>query len=138
MKFPRLNHIAIAVNDQEKLLRVFELLELAHSGKELVADQGVITHFLQGAAGAQLPQIELLEPVDTEGVIAKYLTKRGPGIHHLCIEVLSCEETCKTLSAGGIRLIYDVPRNGAHGMKINFIHPEATGGILIEVSSAHT
>lgn len=135
-KFPRLNHIAIAVKDQSKLLRVFEILGLRNTGSELVPEQGVQTYFLQGSVTADSPQIEILEPVDEAGVIAKYLEKRGAGIHHLCIEVASCEDACEVLKQHGLRLIYAAARNGAHGMRINFIHPESTGGILVEVSSA--
>ena len=73
--------------------------------------------------------------MDPEGAVAKFIQKRGPGIHHLSFRVEKGEldPLCDKLKAEGYRLIYDAPRDGAHQMRINFIHPSSAGGILIEV-----
>jgi methylmalonyl-CoA/ethylmalonyl-CoA epimerase len=130
-----LDHIGIAVADLPALKRLFSLLALEVSGTEPVPDQGVTTHFLPMPAGAQPAQLELLEVTDPEGTVARFVQKRGPGIHHLSFRVRAgeLEPLCARLRAGGYRLVYDAPRSGAHGMRINFIHPASAGGILIEV-----
>jgi len=128
-----LNHIGIAVADLPRMKELFSLLGLNVDHVEDVPEQGVKTHFLplpleQGA-------IEFLETVDPQGTVAQFIAKKGPGIHHLSfgakkgeLELLS-----QKLRAAGFRLLYDTPREGAHGMKINFIHPASAGGILIEI-----
>jgi methylmalonyl-CoA epimerase len=133
-----LNHIGIAVSDRAKLEKLFELLGLAVNHREPVQEQGVVTHFLP------LPHatthLELLEATDPEGTIAKFIASRGPGIHHLSFEVKRGEldGLCARLSAGGYRLVYESPRGGAHGMRVNFIHPASAGGVLIEVMEKST
>jgi methylmalonyl-CoA epimerase len=128
-----LNHIGIAVDRLPELTRLFEFLGLAVAHTEDVQDQGVKTHFLP------LPKdpasLELLEVTDPQGTVAKFIEKRGPGIHHLSFMVKAGEldPLCEVLRKNGYRLIYDQPRNGAHEMRINFIHPASAGGILIEV-----
>jgi methylmalonyl-CoA/ethylmalonyl-CoA epimerase len=128
-----LNHIGIAVADLPAIKKLFSLLNLEVNSKELVSEQGVMTHFLP------LPLVqgylELLEPVDEQGTVAQFIKKRGPGIHHLSFTVNpgELEPICARLKANGYRLIYDQPKDGAHGMKINFIHPSTSGGILIEL-----
>ncbi|HUP56289.1 MAG TPA: methylmalonyl-CoA epimerase [Bdellovibrionota bacterium] len=129
-----LNHIGIAVQDLPALKKLFTLLGLKVAHSEPVADQGVVTHFLP------LPQtktnLELLEVTDPEGTVAKFIAKRGPGIHHLSFEVGRGEldPLSERLRAEGYRLTYDAARKGAHGMRVNFIHPASAGGMLIELT----
>jgi methylmalonyl-CoA epimerase len=128
-----LNHIGIAVSDLPGMKKLFSLLGLNIGHVESVPEQGVITHFLP------LPMepgtIEFLEPTDPKGTVAQFLEKRGPGIHHLSFSVKKgqLDLLCDQLRQEGYRLLYQVPKLGAHQMRINFIHPASCGGILIEV-----
>lgn len=132
----RLDHIAVATRDPEKLKKILHLLELKEAGIELVADQGVKTHFLKAATGQ--PNVEILEPVDVNGVVSKFIDRKGAGIHHLAFDVTGIsgglEALSKTLRENGIRLIYEKSRVGAHNKRINFIHPDSSGGVLIEIA----
>lgn len=78
--------------------------------------------------------IELLEPTSPEGPVAKFLAKRGPGIHHICFKVSSLDEALDRCRDMGYRLVEDQPRIGAHGRRIAFVHPKATSGILLELT----
>jgi methylmalonyl-CoA/ethylmalonyl-CoA epimerase len=78
--------------------------------------------------------IELLEPTSPEGPVAKFLAKRGPGIHHICFKVSSLDEALDRCRDMGYRLVEDQPRIGAHGRRIAFLHPRATSGILLELT----
>ncbi len=129
----QLNHIGIAVQDLPGLKKLFSLLNIQVTHTEDVPDQGVKTHFLPvGAKGAHL---EFLEVVDPGGVVAQFIKKRGPGIHHLSftVEKGKLDEICKKIASEGYRLVYEKPRSGAQKMRINFIHPASCNGILIEL-----
>lgn len=126
------DHAAIATNDSEKLKKVLGIIGLLDSGTEPVPSQGVTTHFLRPEPGHTA--VEILEVTDPQGTVAKYLQKKGPGIHHISFMVTKLDDLCAALRASGVRLTYDAPRPGAHNTRVNFIHPESTGGILIEVS----
>lgn len=126
----RIDHIAIAVqsvDDGVALFRNLFGLEAAHI--ETLPDLGV--------KAAQIPigdiDIELLEPIDPEGVVAKFLQSRGEGIHHICLEVDAVDEELKSLAAKGVALIDKVGRKGL-AARIGFIHPKATKGVLIELA----
>jgi methylmalonyl-CoA epimerase len=128
-----LNHIGIAVSQLPELKRLFLLLGLTTTHSEAVPEQGVVTHFLP--LPREQASLEFLEVSDPEGTVAKFIQKRGPGIHHLSFEVPTgtLDGLCKTLGESGYRLIYAAPKPGAHAMRVNFIHPQSAGGILIEV-----
>ena len=128
-----LNHIGIAVADLPKLKKLFSLLGLEVGHVEDVQEQGVRAHFLD--LPREQGHLEFLEVTDPEGTVAKFIEKRGPGIHHLSflLKKGELEPLCKRLAAAGYRLIYDRPRAGAHEMSINFIHPASAGGILVEI-----
>lgn len=128
-----LNHIGIAAAELPKLKKLFSILGLEVGSTEDVPDQGVKTHFLPLPPVAS--SIELLEPIDPEGVVSQFISKRGPGIHHLSFLVDQGELTSlsQKLVKEGFRLIYPQSKRGAHGMKVNFIHPSSAGGILIEI-----
>jgi methylmalonyl-CoA epimerase len=129
----RLDHIGVAVKDLPQLKRLFEILGLTVSHTESVPDQGVNTHFLP--LPRETTSIELLEVTDPEGTVAKFIEKRGPGIHHLSFAMKTGEldPLCAKLRTAGYRLTYDAPKAGAHSMRVNFIHPASAGGLLIEV-----
>lgn len=126
------DHAAVATRDPAKLKRVLALIGLSDEGSEAVPSQGVVTHFLKPEKSA--PAVEILEVTDPQGTVAKYLDKKGPGIHHLSFLVTDLDALCAELRTAGVRLIYDEAKPGAHHTRVNFIHPESTGGILIEVS----
>ncbi len=128
-----LDHIGIAVKQVPELSRLFSILGIPLGPVEAVPDQGVEVHFFNLPGGA--PHLELLSVQDPEGTIAKFIEKRGQGIHHLSfsVESGSLESLCSVLRNAGYRLIYDVPRLGAQGMRINFIHPQSCSGVLIEL-----
>jgi len=129
----RLNHIGVAVKNLPEMQKLFSLLGLKVTGTEPVPDQGVTTHFLPFPEG--VASIELLEVTDPEGTVAKFIEKRGPGIHHLSftVDTGKLDLLCNELRKAGVRLIYDAPKRGAHSMRINFIHPASAGGMLLEV-----
>jgi methylmalonyl-CoA/ethylmalonyl-CoA epimerase len=128
-----LNHIGVATQNLPELTRLFALLGLGIVSTEDVPEQGVITHFLP--LPVEPASIELLEVSDPEGTVAKFITKRGPGVHHLSFTVSPGEldPVCEKLRKNGYRLTYETPKSGAHSMRINFIHPASAGGLLIEL-----
>ena len=127
-----LDHIAVATKDLEKSVSIFTKLGLNFSAeREVVKDQKVKTAFAKIDGRANL---ELLEPLNEDGPIQKYIEKKGEGIHHLCFSVKDVKASTEKLREEGFIFIYDEPRIGAHQCLVNFIHPKSTGGILIEVS----
>jgi len=130
-----LDHIGIAVANLPELKKLFSILGFSINHEENVPDQGVKTHFLPLSLQTSSGHLELLEVTDPEGTVAKFIAKRGPGIHHLSFSIKKGEldPLCETLKKAGYRLVYDQPKLGAHQMRINFIHPSTAGGILMEV-----
>ena len=129
MKKPVLDHIGIAVKSIAGA-KIYEALGLDVDHVEDVATQGVKTGFLSvGDAN-----IELLEPLSPESTVAKFIEKRGEGIHHICFRVDRIADHLERLKAEGYRLINDAPVPGAHGCRVAFLHPSAGNGVLIELS----
>jgi methylmalonyl-CoA epimerase len=125
-----LDHVAIAVASIDEALPVFELLTGGvGSPRERVESQGVDVVFV----GTGVGRIELIEPVSEDSPVARFLAKRGPGLHHLAYRVPDIEAALAQASASGMRLIDERPRPGAHGRLVAFIHPASTGGVLIEL-----
>ena len=126
----RIAHIALAVNDLDGSLSFWrDALGLKLEGVEEVAEQQATVAFLPTGDS----EVELVKPTsDTTGV-AKFLTKRGPGLHHICLEVDDLPATLAGLAAKGVRLIDATPKIGAGGKLIAFIHPESTQGVLVEL-----
>jgi methylmalonyl-CoA/ethylmalonyl-CoA epimerase len=130
-----LDHVAIAVSDLEQAIARFaEDFGLTHVGTETVADAQTTTAFFPLAGS----QIELIYPYQGQGPVAKHLSKRGPGLHHLCFRSDNLTKDMARLSAKGYRFLSDVPRPGAHGTLTAFIHPKDTGGVLIELAQHPT
>jgi len=125
-----LEHIGIAVNKIDDALQVFEnVLGLKLEKTRTVEAQKVKIAFLH----VDETKIELLEPTDREGTVAKFLEKKGEGIHHIAFRVTDIEEMIRQLKGKGIVLIDEEPRKGAEGGKIAFLHPKSTKNVLIEL-----
>ncbi|HEX2835134.1 MAG TPA: methylmalonyl-CoA epimerase [Thermoanaerobaculia bacterium] len=132
MSKPRLDHIGIAVKSLEAA-KIYQDLGLDVQHIETVETQRVKTAFLSVGDS----NLELLEPTSPDSPIAKFIEKRGEGIHHLCFRVDDIEAQLETLKAAGYRLIHDAPVPGAHGCRVAFLHPAAGNGVLIELSEKH-
>ncbi len=126
-----LDHIGIAVRDAKAAARFYtHALGLDVLPEELVGDQGVkVISVLAGHS-----KLELLEPLGDDTPIGRFLAKRGEGIHHICLRVTDLVSVLRQLEEAGVELIDREPRRGAHNMLIAFVHPRATGGVLIELS----
>ena len=130
MKILKIDHLGVAIDriaDGQKFWA--DALGIACEGSETVAEQGVTTAFFPVGES----EVELLEPTSSESPIAKFLGKKGPGIHHIAFRVENIESALAELKQKGLALIDEVPRLGAGGAKIAFIHPRSTNGILIEL-----
>ena len=130
MTVEKIDHIGIAVDSIENWVGFYkDVLELEFEGTQEVAEQKVrIAFFKIGES-----KIELLEPTSDDSPIAKFLEKRGSGIHHIAVLVDDIEAALEKHRNAGVRLIDNEPRVGAHNMRIAFIHPKASGGVLIEL-----
>ena len=127
----RVSHIAVAVPDIEQAARFYaEKLGLAMVGRESVAGSKVVVGFIPVGE----TRIELVQPAAPDSPITKFLETRGPGLQHICFEVDDVAAELKRLDAAGVKLIDKVPHPGAHGTMVGFVHPSATGGVLVELS----
>lgn len=126
----RINHIGLATESIEQALRVFGGgLGMQVSGSvEVPGDQVAVAFAPVGES-----RFEFLEPVGEEGPVQKFLEKRGPGIHHICLEVEDLPGMLEQLRAQGVELIDQQPRPGAHGSLVAFIHPKSANGVLVEL-----
>ncbi len=126
---PRIAHVGIAVSDLDAALAFYrDVLGLTPRPAEQ-ADGATIVSLPFGES-----EVELLAPLTADGPIAKFLERRGPGIHHLCYRVPDLDAALAACRAAGYRLIDEVPRTGAGGHRIAFVHPKATAGILLELT----
>ncbi len=128
-----LDHIAIAVDTLEEGFKFYKTLGFDNMETETVESEKVKTGFLKLGNRAN---IELLEPTSNDSTVAKFLQKRGPGIHHICLRVKDIDAMVKELKKKGVRMINEEPKMGAHNCRVAFIHPGSTGGVLIELSQA--
>ena len=130
MKVLKIDHLGIAVNSIDEGKKFWsDVLGLTFEGDETVAEQKVTTAFFPVGES----EVELLESTSPDGPIAKYLEKKGPGLQHIAFRVANIEAALQELKDKGIRLIDEKPRIGAGGAKIAFLHPKATGGVLVEL-----
>ncbi|NJE48199.1 methylmalonyl-CoA epimerase [Thermococcus sp. 9N3] len=127
--FKKIDHVGIAVKNLEEAIKVWEGLGLKVEEIEEVPDQKVRTAIIHIGES----RIELLEPTAEDSPIAKFIAKRGEGIHHIALGVTDIEEHLKELKEKGYRLIDEEPRIGAGGAKIAFVHPKAVTGVLLEL-----
>jgi methylmalonyl-CoA/ethylmalonyl-CoA epimerase len=141
IKVKRIDHVAVAVANRDDAAQdLSALFGLKAGAREHVAGQQTDVAFLHAGdatdgAGADL---EICAPAGNEA-LARFLARRGPGLHHVCFEVEDLGGTLATLKAAGVRLIDETPRPGARGHLVAFLHPAATGGVLFELCEpAHT
>jgi methylmalonyl-CoA/ethylmalonyl-CoA epimerase len=126
---PRIAHVGIAVADLDAALAFYrDILGVEPHSPEVV----------DGATILALPfgesEIELLSPLEPDSPIGRFLSKRGPGIHHICYRVPDLDAAIRACRTAGYRLVDEVPRTGAGGRRIAFLHPKATAGILLELT----
>jgi len=132
MKITHIEHIGIAVENIEESIKYYEnVLGLKCYSIEEVADQKVKTAFFMVGD----TKIELLESTSPEGPIGKFIEKKGQGMHHIAFAVDNTTEALKTVEERGVRLIDKTSRKGAEGLKIGFLHPKSTHGVLTELCS---
>ena len=130
MDITHIEHIGIAVRNIEEQLPYYEqILGLKCYNIEVVEDQKVKTAFFKVGE----TKIELLEPTSPESTIAKFIEKRGEGVHHIAYATKSVKEALKKAEDKGVRLIDQAPRQGAEGLNIAFLHPKSTGSVLTEL-----
>jgi methylmalonyl-CoA epimerase len=130
MKVLRVDHIGIAVPNLEEAKKFYEgVLGIKATGVEEVKEQKVRVCFLPAGDS----ELELLESTAPDGPIAKFIESKGPGIQHIALRVDNIEAALAELKAAGIKVIDEKPRYGAGGARIAFLHPKATGGVLLEL-----
>ena len=131
MKIIGIEHIGIAVKDLNASSSFWgDILRIVRTHTERVETEGVNTTIYDTGKG----KIELLDSLDKNSPIHKFLQKRGPGIHHICLEVDDISNAIKELKDLNIEILNDKPRIGAEGYKIVFIHPRSTDGVLVELA----
>jgi len=131
IRIKKIDHLGIAVPALAEARAAFEALGFHVEAEHDVPSEKVKAAFLPVGES----HLELLEPTDPGSVIAKFLEKRG-GLHHLCVEVEDIEAALAELKARGVRLIDELPRMGAGGCRVAFVHPKAAAGVLIELKEA--
>lgn len=130
---PKIDHLGIAVNSLESAVPLYSgLLGENPSGQEEVPSEGVRVAFFGTGSG----RIELLEPTTQDSPIAAFLSRRGPGLHHVCLEVPDLEAAVERAGAAGAGVVPPGIRSGAEGRRVAFLHPRTAGGVLIELAEA--
>ena len=130
----KISHIGIAVESLDEQIPYYrDVLGLTFSGTEVVEDQKVKVAFFDVGD----TRIELLEATSEDSPVAKFIAKKGQGVHHMAYQVKDCKTALVSMSEQGIKLIDSEPRTGAGGHKIGFLHPRSTFGILTELTEEH-
>ena len=130
MKVLKIDHLGIAVNSIDEGKKFWsDVLGLEFEGAETVEEQKVTTAFFPVSES----EVELLESTSADGPVAKYIEKRGAGIQHVAFRVEDIDAALSELKEKGVKLIDQEPRIGAGGARIAFLHPKATGGVLVEL-----
>ena len=131
MKIIGIEHVGIAVEDLNSSSSFWgDILRIVHTHTESVETESVNTKIYDTGKG----KIELLDSLDETSPVRKFIQKRGPGVHHICLEIEDISIAIKELKDSGIEVLSDFPRVGAEGYKIVFIHPKSTGGVLVELA----
>lgn len=135
----KINHIALVVNDMAEGHEFWHEIMGLPAGKAYREEaQGVdVAFYPAGEEGSPIPAVELISPLDDDSGVAKYLAKKGAGMHHLCFEVDDILATLAELKGKGIQLIDEEPRLNKKGIKVAFVHPKSTGGVLVEFYETH-
>ncbi len=129
MKVKSIEHIGIAVEDLKEAVAAYAVMGMKTVSQEEVPDEKVRVAMLPVGS----TRIELLEPTSEDSAVRRFLKNRGQGIHHIALRVEDIEGACEELRAAGLRVVYDEPRVGEGGAKVNFVHPASTHGVLIEL-----
>ena len=128
--FARVDHIGVAVEDLDAAIALHEeAYGMAVAHREVVEAQGVEAVLLDVGEN----HVELLRPLDGETPVGRFLSKRGPGLHHVAYQVSDVQATLDALRDRGLRLIDETPRTGIRGSRVAFLHPESSGGVLTEI-----
>ena len=128
--FARVDHIGVAVEDLDAAIALHEeAYGMAVAHREVVEAQGVEAVLLDVGEN----HVELLRPLDRETPVGRFLSKRGPGLHHVAYQVSDVQATLDALRDRGLRLIDETPRTGIRGSRVAFLHPESSGGVLTEI-----
>jgi methylmalonyl-CoA/ethylmalonyl-CoA epimerase len=130
--FTTIDHVGIAVPDLREAIAFYELaFGITSVHEEVNEEQGV--HEAMLAVGDGETRVQLLAPLTPESTIAKFIGRSGPGLQQLAFRVADVDAASRTLRARGLRLLYDTPRRGTSGSRVNFVHPKDAGGVLVEI-----
>ncbi|MFW6262626.1 MAG: methylmalonyl-CoA epimerase [Thermotogota bacterium] len=133
MSVTKIDHVGIAVKSIDESLKLYnDVLGMNFKGIEELNDRAIKTAFIQTGDS----MIELLEPTSEKSTIAKFLEKKGQGIHHIALQVENIEKTMESLKEKGYKLLSAEPEKGAHGTKVVFLHPKSANGVLLELVEA--
>lgn len=124
-----LHHVGIVVGDIDAAAEAYAALGFSGGDRFEIPEQGVVAITYHAGSG----YVELISPTNAEGAIAKFMAKRGAGMHHVAYRVTDLPGALEQLAARGVRLIDATPRIGAHGWRVAFIHPESCNGVLTEL-----
>ncbi len=129
-----IDHVGIAVPDLDAAIQWYaDTLGLTATHIEVNEEQGVREAMLSAPGDDGGPAVQLLAPLDETSTIAKFIGRNGPGIQQMAYRVADIDAACSHLRGRGVRLLYDEPRRGTAGSRINFVHPKDGGGVLIEL-----
>jgi methylmalonyl-CoA/ethylmalonyl-CoA epimerase len=135
MKIKRIDHVAIASALPDEARSLFtELMGIEYTGCDPVEREGVNTHFFRVGES----NLEVLEPLGADSTVARFLEKRGSGLHHISLAVEGLDDFVVHLKTKGIQFTSEEPGIGAHGKRIIFIHPKSAGGVLLELCEEQT
>jgi methylmalonyl-CoA/ethylmalonyl-CoA epimerase len=127
-----LDHVAVAVHDLDAAVRRYESLGLRCQHVEDVPSEGVRVAFLPAGEAA----LELLQPLQPDGPVARFLQARGEGLHHVALRVPDLDAALERARAAGVRVLEPAPRLGSRGRRVAFLHPKDTSGVLVELVEA--
>jgi len=128
--FERIDHIGVAVEDLDAAVELYlERFGMAEQHRETVEEQGVEAVLLEIGEG----HVELLKPLGPDTAVGKFLSARGPGLHHVAYQTSDIDAALEQVKAAGLRLIDETPRIGIRGSRVAFLHPKATAGVLTEI-----
>ena len=128
--FARVDHIGVAVEDLDAAIALHEqAYGMAVAHREVVEEQGVEAVLLDDGEN----HVELLRPLNRETPVGRFLSKRGPGLHHVAYQVTDVQAALDSLRDRGLRLIDETPRTGIRGSRVAFVHPASSGGVLTEI-----
>lgn len=135
MKILGIEHVGVAVSNLNQASSFWgNILNILHTHTEDVKSEQVSTKIYDTNKG----KIELLSPLSTNSIIEKFINGKGPGIHHICLEVDDVCQAIIELKDSGVEVLNDIPKIGAEGFKVIFIHPKSTGGVLVELAEKPT